>query len=253
MIWIIILKILMTMFYVGMLVVNYLANALPLNNRSTGEISDAYPTLFTPSGFTFSIWGIIYIFLGIFVFKVLFMSIDSIETGNLAPIMIIFIVSSLFNMIWLFLWHYDLIGLSTIAMIILLVTLIFGYVMISNQSIILKVPFSLYTAWISVALIANISIFLVKNDFNGFGIKPEIYTVAIILIAGIIGILTILRMNDLVFGFVILWALFGILMRHSSELNNQYPMITYTIMFVMTSISLILVYQFIQNQYQIYG
>lgn len=76
---ILILKILMVLFYLGMLTVNVLANTIPFNQRSTGEISDRYPTLFTPSGFTFSIWGIIYIFLGIFVVKVLMMTTSSIE------------------------------------------------------------------------------------------------------------------------------------------------------------------------------
>lgn len=242
---IIVMKVLMVLFYVGMLSVNALANTIPFNNRSTGEISDAYPTLFTPSGFTFSIWGIIYIFLGVFVVKVLFMTADSIEAQTLIPIMVVFVISSIFNMIWLFLWHYDYIGLSTIAMIILFLTLLYGYLNISNNDFLLKIPFSLYTAWISVALIANISIFLVKNDFSGFGIKPEIYTMLIILVAGAIGIATVLRMQDAVFGIVFLWALFGILMRHMNELNNQYPVVTYSIMFSMVCLFTSLVYQLV--------
>ncbi len=253
MLTVIILKILVVVSYLGMLLVNYLANSLPLNNRSTGEISDMYPTLFTPSGFTFSIWAIIYLFLGLFVFKIVSMPLSEIETNSLLPIMIIFILSSIFNMVWLFLWHYDLIGLSTIAMIGLLITLLLGYMMISNQSIILKTPFSLYAAWISVALIANIAIFLVKGEFSGFGIKPEIYTVIIIIVAGAIGVATIFQMKDLLFGFVFLWALFGILMRHINILNNQYPMITYSIIFSMLALSTTLIYQFIQNQYQLYS
>lgn len=242
---IIVMKVLMVLFYVGMLSVNALANTIPFNNRSTGEISDAYPTLFTPSGFTFSIWGIIYIFLGVFVVKVLFMTADSIEAQTLIPIMVVFVISSIFNMIWLFLWHYDYIGLSTIAMIILFIALLYGYLNISNNDFLLKIPFSLYTAWISVALIANISIFLVKNDFSGFGIKPEIYTMLIILVAGAIGIATVLRMQDAVFGIVFLWALFGILMRHMNELNNQYPVVTYSIMFSMVCLFTSLVYQLV--------
>jgi hypothetical protein len=249
----IILKILVVISYFGMLLVNYLANSLPLNNRSTGEISDMYPTLFTPSGFTFSIWAIIYLFLGLFVFRIIFMPIDEIQTNSLIPIMVVFIVSSLLNITWLFLWHYDKIGLSTIAMIGLLVTLLVGYMLISNQSIIIRTPFSLYAAWISVALIANISIFLVKSDFSGFGIKPEVYTALIIIVAGIIGIVTIFQMEDLLFGLVFMWALFGILMRHINVLNHQYPIIIYSIVFTMIALSTTLIYQFIQNQYHFYG
>ncbi len=43
--------------FAGMLVMNYLANALPLNNKTTGELSDSFPNLFVPAGLTFSIWG----------------------------------------------------------------------------------------------------------------------------------------------------------------------------------------------------
>ena len=243
---ILILKILMVLFYLGMLTVNVLANTIPFNQRSTGEISDRYPTLFTPSGFTFSIWGIIYIFLGIFVVKVLMMTTSSIETQMVIPLMLVFIVSSIFNMLWLFLWHYDYIGLSTIVMIFLLVTLIYGYINISTDQVLLKIPFSLYTAWISVALIANVSIFLVKNDFKGFNIKPEVYTLFIILIAGAIGVITILRMNDMIFGLVFLWALFGILLRHMNELNHQYPIVIYAIIFSMVSLTTTIVYQFVR-------
>lgn len=253
MLTLIILKIAMVIFYVGMLFVNYLANALPLNNRPTGEISDMYPTLFTPSGFTFSIWAIIYLLLGVFVFKILLMPLSEIESTGLSAIMIVFIVSSLFNVIWLFLWHYDYIGLSTVAMLLLLITLLIGYTMLSNQDVLIRAPFSIYAAWISVAFIANIAIFLVKHDFSGFGIKPEIYTLIIILIAAGIGIWTVLEMNDLLFGFVFIWALFGILMRHVNVLNNQYPMVIYGIVFSMTAISITLIYQFIQNQFQLYS
>jgi hypothetical protein len=46
-----------------MVVMNYLANALPLNDKTTGELSDSYPNLFVPAGITFSIWGIIYLLI----------------------------------------------------------------------------------------------------------------------------------------------------------------------------------------------
>jgi hypothetical protein len=49
-----------------MVIVNYLAVALSLNNKTTGELSDQHPNLFVPPGFTFSIWGVIYLLLAIF-------------------------------------------------------------------------------------------------------------------------------------------------------------------------------------------
>ena len=61
------IKALVVVTYIAMVAVNYLANALPLNGRRTGEVSDAYPSLFTPAGLTFSIWGVIYLLLALHV------------------------------------------------------------------------------------------------------------------------------------------------------------------------------------------
>ena len=48
-------------------VINYLAALIPLGLGNTGEISDLYPNLFVPAGITFSIWAVIYLFLGAFI------------------------------------------------------------------------------------------------------------------------------------------------------------------------------------------
>jgi len=61
------LSILNLLGFLGMVFVNYLAVTLPLNDKTTGELSDQYPNLFVPAGFTFSIWGIIYLLLAIFI------------------------------------------------------------------------------------------------------------------------------------------------------------------------------------------
>ena len=54
------------------LVVNVLANALPINGLNTGQISDSFDVYFVPAGYVFAIWGLIYIGLGAFaVFQAL--------------------------------------------------------------------------------------------------------------------------------------------------------------------------------------
>jgi hypothetical protein len=250
---IIILKILVGVLYVGMLTVNYLANKLPLNQRTTGAISDAYPTLFTPAGITFAIWAVIYLFLGLYVFQTLFTSQQEIVDTFQEPLMLVFIISSFLNILWLFMWHYDFIFLSTIAMILLLATLIYGYLLIPNSFNVIKTPFSLYTAWISVALIANITILLVKHDFNGFGIKPEIILIVILGVAAIIGISTVLYMKDLIFGLVFLWAFLGILIKHIVDYNKSYPLVIYSLSGFMIIMAIALIFQLVQNNYQLYG
>ena len=51
---------------IGTLILNYLSNALPINGKTAGQLSDEIPNLFVPAGLTFAIWGVIYILLIMF-------------------------------------------------------------------------------------------------------------------------------------------------------------------------------------------
>jgi len=58
------MKIIITwLLFIGVIAVNALANILPINGYNTGQISAFYPNAFVPAGFTFSIWGVIYLLL----------------------------------------------------------------------------------------------------------------------------------------------------------------------------------------------
>ncbi|MFX1594233.1 MAG: hypothetical protein ACFFCL_16200, partial [Promethearchaeota archaeon] len=99
-------------------IINYVAAFLPLGIGNTAEISDLYPNLFVPAGITFSIWAVIYLFLGIFVvyqFRDAFKQ-EKVEMPFLERISYLFIISNIANTIWILFWHYGLIYLSIIAM-----------------------------------------------------------------------------------------------------------------------------------------
>src|SRR4030043_924469 len=107
----IVLSILNAIGFLGTVIVNGLANALPINNKATGELSDQYPNLFVPAGLTFSIWGLIYIRLAIFVIYHLVVTIRK-DTEGLFPIErigLVFFISSIFNIGWIFAWHYEIV------------------------------------------------------------------------------------------------------------------------------------------------
>ena len=109
----------------GTVIVNGLANALPFNGITTGEISDSFPVLFTPAGYVFSIWGVIYLLLfGFAVYQALPSQRDN---PRLERIGYWFVLSSLFNAVWIFLWHYGYFLLTLLAMLGLLVSLIVIY------------------------------------------------------------------------------------------------------------------------------
>lgn len=221
--------------YVAMVVVNFLANGLPINNRSTGEISDAYPNLFAPAGLTFSIWGLIYLLLGGYAIYQ-FVKKNQKTEDLLTKINPLFIATSLANISWIFAWHYDYIGLSVVLMTALLFLLIKIADILrleqftTHEKIFIWAPFSVYFGWITVAAIANITVFLISINWNGFGIADYVWTSIILLVGALIGILRTRKDRNIAYGMVLVWAYLGILLKHVSDagFSGQYPSIIAT-------------------------
>jgi len=209
--------------FIGMVFVNGLANSLPINGKTTGELSSQYPNLFTPAGFTFSIWGIIYLSVGIFTIYGLFCAFTTKELSCrfLNKINIFFAISCFANIGWIFAWHYELVELSVIIMFILLFTLgkIYKNLNVENfhkdkkEKYLVDLPFSIYLGWISVASIANISAFLVNIKLQMFASYEVIWTIIMIITAILLGIIFLFKKNDIFYTLVIDWALLGILFK----------------------------------------
>lgn len=216
------LKIAVAIGYVAMVTVNYLANALPIGGVTTGEASDAYANLFTPAGLTFSIWGLIYLLLAIYVVYQ-FRSQGKELEEKITKINIYFLITSLINIAWIFAWHYGVIWLSVVLMLILLVSLIKLADIINAKntakdlSTWVRLPFSIYFGWITVATIANITVLLVSLGWDGFGIKPDIWTIVILAVGVIIGAWRTLKDRNIPYVLVLIWAYAGILLKHVSE------------------------------------
>ncbi|OGZ31956.1 MAG: lantibiotic ABC transporter permease [Candidatus Portnoybacteria bacterium RBG_13_40_8] len=220
-------KFLVPVAYLAMVVVNYLANALPLGGRGTGVISDAYPNLFAPAGYAFSIWGLIYTLLTIYVVYQ-FSQKENILTAQVNRL---FVVNALFNVGWLFAWHYDVIWLSVLLMIGLLVTLIKiadvlrQSVLTRKENFLVRLPFSIYFGWITVATIANITVLLVGLGWNGFGLAESFWTVIVLLVGAAIGSWRTIHDRNIPYALVLVWAYGAILFKHvsESEFNGAYP------------------------------
>ncbi|MBN1168896.1 tryptophan-rich sensory protein [Candidatus Woesebacteria bacterium] len=241
---VIIIKILAAAGYIGMIFVNYLANALPINGVTTGEASDAYTNLFTPSGITFSIWGLIYLLLGgytLYQFGIFQESPIPKREKLFNKIGSLFIVTSLANSSWIFAWHYDLIALSVFIMLLLLVYLIKIANIVKNtklskkDNLLIRLPFSIYFGWITIATIANITVFLVSIGWNGLGINDQIWTIVILLVGAAIVILRGLKDKNIAYISVAVWAYFGIWLRQTAQegFANQYSGIIRTAIFSM--------------------
>jgi benzodiazapine receptor len=207
------------------IVVNGLANTAVLNGKTTGEISDAYPTLVTPAGYVFSIWGLIYALLAAFV---VFQALPSQKQKPFQnQIGVLFILSSVFNVVWLFLWQYEYITLSVILMFALLATLIAIYLRLNigrqsvstRERLAVHLPFSVYLGWITIATIANVAAALVSIGWDGFGLSAETWAVAIIIVALIITLSVVFIRRDVAYSLVVIWALAGIAVEQSAYQN----------------------------------
>jgi len=227
------LKLFVAATFLAMVVVNVLANLLPINGITTGAVSDSYPNLFTPAALTFSVWGLIYLLLAVHtLYQIgLLRGKDKTNEVLLRKIGVIFSISSLVNTAWIFAWHYKLIVLSAVLIVILLIcliaiaTLINAQPLSTREKVLIRLPFSVYFGWITVATIANITTMLVYLGWNGFGIPESAWTIVILAIGALIGVLTMLRFKDIAYGLVLMWAYLGILIKHadSSGFSGQYP------------------------------
>lgn len=207
----IILKVSVIVFFIGMILMNYLANSLPLNGVSTGQISARYNTMFTPAGVTFSIWGLIYILLAVFV--VIFVMSDGSNIPNMELLGILFLVSCVFNVAWLFTWHFDKIILSVIVMILFLLTLL-AILKYAKPTGLSNAAFSVYAGWVSVALIANISILLFKYNISVFMNHETLWLYIILGVSVLIGGYMVIFQKNYYYGAVFIWAYIGIAIRY---------------------------------------
>jgi hypothetical protein len=213
----IILKITVLVTFLGMIGVNAMANLLPINNMTTGAISEMYQNLFAPAGITFSIWGLIYLLLGAYtLYQFGLFGKGKISEKTIEKISFYFILTSIANMLWIFAWHYNFILLS----VGLIVTMLYYLIKIADitnkqefniiERVCVCAPFTIYFGWITVATIANITVFLVSINWDGFGISPVIWTIFILLVGTIIGILRMFKDVNPLYGLVFVWAYLGI-------------------------------------------
>ncbi|HZJ74367.1 MAG TPA: tryptophan-rich sensory protein, partial [Perlabentimonas sp.] len=204
--------------FILMVVVNALANTLPINGQTTGELSAAYPNLFVPAGLTFSIWGVIYLMLLIFV-VVQFRESNKLQVQQISWF---FVASCLFNFLWIFAWHYNQLPVSLVMMLGLLLALIAITKSMKSQPMsIIKASFGIYLGWVCIATIANVTALLVSYNWGGWGLTQQAWAMIMISVGALISIVTIIRFNNPMVGLAVVWAFIGIQIKQ----HGDYPAI----------------------------
>lgn len=210
--------------FLGVIAVNTLAVVLPLGGRSTGEISDMYPTPITPAGYAFMIWSVIYLLLAGFV---IYQANRSYENrDSVQAIGIWFVVSCVLNMAWIVLWHYLYIEWSLAAMIALFFSLLIIYrktraitFPTRGETWFVRLPFSIYLGWISVATLVNIAVVLSKHEWNGLGLSSPQRAILMLAIGAVLAVLISFRPRDGVLPLVFVWAYIAIAVKQQDTRN----------------------------------
>jgi hypothetical protein len=244
--------------FLAIVIVNSLAVILPINNKTTEELSDKYPNLFVPAGITFSIWGIIYILLALFiVYQLVAAFKEKIkDKGLFEKIGIIFFISAILNVGWILAWHYEIVWLSLIIMIMLLASLIVIYLRLkigksdssNSEKVFVNIPFSVYLGWITIATIANVTALLVKIGWDRFGLSEQFWTVLVIAVGILITLAVLFIRNDIFYCLVVDWALIGILIKRLGDKNTPAQSVIITTIIGLAVITIGIIIQKIRSK-----
>lgn len=231
-----VIKIVATGSYFFMLLLNILANLVPINGVTTGEVSDAYPDLVAPATTTFLIWGVIYVLLILYTlyqWGFLQTSPGAAREKLFVGLGPYFSAAALANGFWILAWHYEAIGLSLLLVAVNLYALVRTAQVLRQENLgykdwaLIKLPFSIFYGWVTVAAIANLTTFLVSIGFNALGALGQAWAVLAILIGAGIGAFRLTRDEDIFYGLVFIWAFAGIIGKHVSpdQFAGQYPVV----------------------------
>ncbi len=200
--------------------VNGAANSLPINGVGTGELSARYPTGFTPAGWVFSIWLLIYI--GLLGFSAFAAGATSRRPDSrIARIIPAYIVSCVANATWIFAWHYELLLASVVCMLVILVSLIVVFVRLYKagppaslvERLSVDLPFSLYLGWISTATLANLAAWFFAIDLYPFNLARDEWAILTVVAATAIYTAVGVRTGDALYTAVFAWAALGIVLQ----------------------------------------
>ncbi|MCM3784750.1 tryptophan-rich sensory protein [Neobacillus mesonae] len=227
--------------FVLVIVMNALANLLPIGGRTTSEVSALYPVLITPAGYAFSIWSVIYAFLaGLIILQFL----PSQKQRNTAAVLKYwFFISCLANASWIVLWQNLWFGWSVLVIIILLFSLSQMYVRAlslkdpsTGEKWFIQLPFRIYLGWVSVATIINVTVWLNKMGWNGFGLGDETWAVLLLIVGAIVAIAVSFTYRDAILPLVFVWAYIAIGVKQSDVLPVYYAAVIIAVVLLLYSI-----------------
>lgn len=227
--------------------INYLSNTGMFNGNTMASVSARYQNYFTPAGYAFSIWGLIYLsLLGFVIYQGRSLFKKTAKDEVVLKVGWWFVVSCAANSLWVIAFLYGYLWLSVLIMLVLLFSLL--KIVVNNnmerENAPLKTfafvwwPFCLYSGWITVALIANMAAWLTKIDWNGFGVSEISWAIVMIVVAGIINLFMTWNRNMREFALVGVWALVAVAVANWGDVQSivQISIIVAAVLFISSGI-----------------
>ena len=255
------LQLLNWLFFLAMIFVNYLSNALPINGKTAGQLSDQYPNLFVPAPVTFSIWGVIYLLLLVFCVKqsksFFSKSTDPTTADVVSAVGVRFIVACVLNVLWLLSWHYEYLLFSVFVMTLYLAQLINLNLSINRVApflsagsrFVVKAAFGVHLGWICIATIANITAALVGFGWDGWGQSNVFWASIMALTGATIAGLALNKLKNGYLGVAVLWALVGILIARIGA-AEYHRFIVWSVVFSMGIVGLFLIIEITRSLFR---
>lgn len=209
---------------------NFLANTGKINGKTVGGLSDDLDNLFTPAGYAFAIWGLIFLGLiinGIYQVKVAYGNDIELHSKVLTGPWLI--IANLANGAWIWFWLNEFTGISIIIMVVILLSLIKITLKLNLENYHASRPViafgwwpnTIYLGWISVALIANIAAYLSKIGWADT-VDEVMFTVIMIVTAMAVNLFMLYTRNMREFCLVGIWSLIAVAMANKEGEQTIY-------------------------------
>lgn len=253
--------------YVGTVACNMAFEMLKLGGTTSEQVSNEVFSWFTPAGYVFSIWPVIYLAMAIWLVSFTrdvmklrksdastqdspnsnrAQSVHGVHVVHDIPAtrtnqatgqnlfslgnVILFVVSCGLNVLWLATWHFRMIAVSVviIALFMAVLGLLYFNVFATTDRQVYRIPISLYFSWISVATVANCMYLLTSLGLGEIHLLEPIATLVLAIFYLAQAALMKSSFDDMVFGLVVVWALVGIGV-HLMPVNPYVAVACYTI------------------------
>lgn len=208
----------MTLSLITVITVQLVLNVFSINGKTTIEIVNRLPILFTPPSYVFGIWLLIYGFLVVWLFG-FWRNQRQRSNATLNYRATLFISSVSLTILWLLLWQYEYFYWTVIVMIALLVTLArlyFTYPKVENH-IFERVPISIYFGWVIISFLELINYVLTFHEWGGWGLSNSLWTVIFLTITTSIALHFMYHHQDLSLNAVFIWVFIGIVVKNGFD------------------------------------